>query len=499
MPAWLMPPQILLLAAPIAMTLAALALAAGERRAQARRARDTLGKPRERVEDGAVGERVVLEGRLHVLEDACLRFEDGREAAAATVESAGPRARSTLSLSLGPLPARYPARRALPFSMETEGGSIAAGPGSAQALPDARALDRDASRDLRLAHSTRAGVLVLTCGKEDLLVEGPVEVAVGSDETDPAAPFHTLTASVRERIAKVTSGAALPESGADDPVHAMPLFRSVRSGAWVRAAGVLSKASDGARAGYREQARWVLSGKDDAPVRLAYEGTPRHHGSTVALARGVRRFSWSRAAMVLTALVTLAGGVAFGIGRPPRRPQRADRTASQPRPAPRPRATTPSPAAAFVEQRDALAAAIDARCSEPRPTAMPAKWRCVGEPESFTMYLPPETECASPRFDLGCLGGYAGNGFKIKPHFDTGEVHLDVVDRSGAFLDIQGSPARAVRTPHSITLVFEEEGAGVPSQKLGLAQDPRLAFEVECDSEQACRRAWLALQSVRVW
>ncbi len=496
MPAWLMPPQILLLAAPIAMTLAALALAAGERRAQARRARDTLGKPRERVEDGTTGERVVLEGRLHVLEDACPRFEDGREAAAATVESAGPRARSTLSL--GP-PGPYPARGALPLSMEANGAPSPARVGSPQALVDA-ALERDAPKDLRLAHSTRAGVLVLSCGKEDVLVEGPVEVAVGSDETDPAAPFHTLTAAVRERVAKVTSGAALPEPGADDPVHAMPLFRSVRSGAWVRAAGVLSKASDGARAGYREQARWVLSGKDDAPVRLAYEGTPRHNGSTIALARGVRRFSWSRAAMVLTAVVTVAVGVAFAIGRPPRRQQRADRTTSQPqpRPAARPRATTPSPAG-FVEQRDALAAAIEARCSEPRPTAIPAKWRCVGEPESFTMYLPPGTECPEPRFDLGCLGGYEGDGFKIKPHFDTGEVHLGIVDRSGAFLDIQGYPARAVRTPHSITLVFEEEGVGVPSEKLGLAQDPRLAFEVECDSEQACRRAWLALQSVRVW
>ena len=36
-------------------------------------------------------------------------------------------------------------------------------------------------------------------------MEGPVEVAVGSDETDPAAPFHTLTAAVRERIQRELS------------------------------------------------------------------------------------------------------------------------------------------------------------------------------------------------------------------------------------------------------------------------------------------------------
>ncbi len=456
MPAWLMHPQILLLAAPIAMMLAAMALAAGERRAQARRALETLGKPCERVEGAPIGERVVLEGRLHVIEAACPRFEDGREAAAATVESAGPRA---------------------------------------QLLHDAKIVPREGQRPTRVAHSTRAGVLVLTCGKEDVLLEGPVEVAVGSDETDPAATFHTLTAAVRERIAKVTSGAALPEPGARDPVHAMPLFRSLRSGVHVRAAGVLAKASDGIRAGYREHARWVLAGDDEAPVRLAYDGTPRHHGSTVALARGVRHFAWARAALVLTAMVTLAGGVAFGIGRPHRRPARPEKIASPARTTGR----APVAQGALGEQHDALVAAIEERCSQPRPTALPAKWRCVGEPESFTMYLPPEMACAGAPYGLGCLEGYAGNGLTIRPHFDTSEIPLAMVDRRGASLEIEGAPARAVRTPHSITLVFEEEGAGVPSQRFGVTPDPRLSFEVACDSEQACRRGWLALQTVRVW
>src|SRR5690349_8165000 len=89
---WWMTPQVLLLAAPLAMAAAAHALSAGERRARAQQRRDQLGPPKNRVEEATIGERAVLAGRLDVIESACERFEDGAQAAVATVASEGLRA-----------------------------------------------------------------------------------------------------------------------------------------------------------------------------------------------------------------------------------------------------------------------------------------------------------------------------------------------------------------------------------------------------------------------
>ncbi|MFO0593390.1 MAG: hypothetical protein U0441_37960 [Polyangiaceae bacterium] len=457
MPAWLLPPQILLLAAPVALSLAALALGAGERRAEARRAREMLGKPRARVDEAAPGERVVLEGRLHVIESACGRFEDGHEAAAATVESAGARAIAN----------------------------------------ELAALARDAPRNLRLTHSMRAGVLVLRSGNDDVLVEGPVEVTVGSDETDPGAPFHTLSAAVRERIAAATSGAALPDSGVIAPVHARPLFRSLRTGAFVRAAGVLSKASDGTRTGYRDGARWVLGGAENAPVQLAFDGTPRHRGGAASLARGVRRFVWGRFATALMTVVAVACGIAFLIGKPPRRTARPDKggqAATKPLSAPKPRPGVLTGAAEY----EALLSAVATRCAEPRPAEIPARWRCVGEAGGFTMYLPPEMICDGAD-RARCPEGFSGGGVKLRRHFEGSDDLLATIERTGTFVHVDGAPAHARRTPHEITLAFEEEGAGVPMQESAAVNEPRLWFEVTCDTDDACRRAWMSLQSVRLW
>lgn len=444
MPAGLPPPQILLLAAPIAMLLSALALSAGERRAKARRAREAIGAPLEAVDAARDGEAVVLEGKLHVLEGPCARFEDGREAAATTVESR--RAPSHPSAGL-------------------------------------RSILADSARE-RLTCAGRATAMVLRCGKEDVLIEGPVEVAVGTDEMHPGAPFQALATRVRERI-EATCGGAPPDLASEESMQS-PVFRSLRDHSLVRAAGRLAKTSDGARTGYRERAMWVLVGTDEAPVTLAYEGTPRHRGATGAVLLGVKRVEIGHVLMSLAIVVSTVIGLAYAIGRPHRHPAR--------------------PGASQVDVRlrpgaDQAAAKgrIKAGCAQPRPAALPAGWRCVGEAESFTMYLPEDVECVEDH-GAGCVPqGYAGSQMRIHPHFDASEVELATVERHGTEVEIDGVPARVLRSHHAITLLFEEDGTGVPPRLAPGVQTPRLSFDVQCDSDEACRHAWLALQTIRLW
>ena len=114
------------------------------------------------------------------------------------------------------------------------------------------------------------------------------------------------------------------------------------------------------------------------------------------------------------------------------------------------------------------------------------------------MYLPSETTCADPK-SAGCRAGYAGGGITIRRHFEGDELDLATMERTGTFVRIDGAPARAIRRPHAITLVFEEESLGVPAGEQATTRDPRLWFEVTCDADDACRRAWLALQTVHFW
>jgi len=130
--------RLFLIVAPVAMLLAASALAAGERRAKARRARDALGRPMSRVEEGTAGERVLLEGQLEVLEGPCARFEDGEPAAAATVEASG-----------------------------------------AHAIPDGARPRFADGKEPFVARSARASEVVLAVGSERVALTGPLDVYIG--------------------------------------------------------------------------------------------------------------------------------------------------------------------------------------------------------------------------------------------------------------------------------------------------------------------------------
>jgi hypothetical protein len=292
---WLSPQHLFLLAAPAAMVLAALALAAGQRRAEARRARESLGRPLRRVAEATEGQRVLLEGTLDTLEAPCARFEDGAPCAAATVETTGPRA------APGSIPATW---------------KPAPGVG--------------------LARRARASALVLTVGADRVSLEGPVEVFVGSRETDPGTPFASLARAVRERITSAADPAPLPGAGplpasaagagplpastaaldADRARHAIPLFRSLAAGDRVRAAGVLAKQSEGDRTGYRDRARWALQGDASDPIVLAYAGTPRHRGAFASVLGGVRGVPLAPAAVAVALVAGLTTGAFAVLNRP---------------------------------------------------------------------------------------------------------------------------------------------------------------------------------------
>lgn len=446
MPAWLLPQQILLVAAPIAMLLSALALSAGERRAKARRAREALGAPQETLDAAQPGAHVVLDGTLHVLEGPCARFEDGRDAAATTVESE--------------LVPSHP-HSALRWAQADQ---------------------------VRFASSARSTAMVLRSGKEDVLIEGPVEVAVGSDEMAPGAAYLALAKPVRERVERANGGAT-PELLTSDLPMGPLRFRSLADHVRVRAAGKLSKASDGARTGYREHAKWELVGTEEAPVKLAYAGDPRHRGSSGALLRGVRSVALRQvAARIAVAMIALVG---LGYGATRHLMNRSAKGAAS--------------HAAAAHRGRSIAWVTDhaddqqrwiARCAEPRPTALPAAWTCVGELNSFTMYVPEDVGCVEDR-EFGCAAdGFAGAHIRIVARHDADEGDVAIVERHGTEVEIGGVPALALRSHHAIRLLLEEDGSGVPHPA---SHPARLSLAVDCDDEQACRDAWLALQTIRLW
>jgi len=261
-----------------------------------------------------------LEGRIEMAEGPCARFEDGAAAAAATVESSGLRA-----------------------------------------LHSGSRWHMDPERLPRIAHSARAAFLSLVVGSERVIVSGAVEVAVGSAEIDPDAPFEALGAAVRARVVGVAGAELVPKATGDGGVvHARPLFRSVRAGDRVWAAGVLVKHSEGERAGYREPARWALVGQGERPVVLAFDGVPRHHGAAAAALRGVRRVAWARAALALAVVVAVLGGVAFAAGRSSGGPPVAPLEASNRHGHARDRAELAADCVKLKEQHDAAVAKLGA-------------------------------------------------------------------------------------------------------------------------------------------
>lgn len=443
MPSWLLPPQILLLAAPIALVLAGLALSAGERRARARREREALGHPIDAIDRAAAGDLVVIDGTLHVLEGPCERAEDGREVAALTVEAR-----------------RRPVHP-----------SLSRRPGLGDAAP-------------RLAFGARAKAMVLRSGKDDVLVEGPIEVLVGSDETAPHASFHALSAAVRERLHAMDTTAA-SELASDEALLA-PVFRSIADHAPVRVTGRIAKASDGTRTGYREHAKWVLVGTESSPVTIAYDGTPRHRGSTGALFRGVKRLDVQFAAMSVALVASILFGMAYAIGRPARTRARGTEMSL-------------NGGKELLRARAAGLARLEASCAQPRPAALPAKWHCVGVPESFTLYLPDDVGRDEDTRIGGPETSYEGFHMRVHPHFDAEEMILANVEQRGTAVEIDGVPAKVLRQHHAIRLLFEEDGTGVPARMLTKLANPRLSFDVECDTDEACRDAWLALQTIRLW
>jgi hypothetical protein len=530
---WITLPRLFLAAAPLAMLLAASALAAGERRSKASRARDALGRPASHVEEGSSGARILLRGRLDVVEGPCPRFEDGAPAAAATVEANG----------MGALP-------------ETPGYR-----------PD------DDSTPF-LARSARAAELVLTVGAERVALAGPVDVYVGSHEMDPGAPFDRLALDVRERIAQVAGAEALPHPGAKAPVLQSPIFRSLQSGVEVRAAGVLVKRSDGDRSGYRDRARWVLSGDQDAPVVLAYEGTPRYGGALTAIARGVRHVDRLRAALLAT---TLLGALAVLAVMQQRSTQRSDPRTGAAGLLDRARALhgaeadphhhLADPASCAQLEADHAAAvaklaacAADADCTaEPRggtvyelegcyrfrhrsppaddtaaqlqerwtslgcatsyeicpppPLSMCSQGRCVERPPAplpetwqrrdlpgmLSFYLPPGMTQETAVAPDGVTQIFRGAGIELVTDLDDTETEDPDIPSKATTASIGGYDAKVWKLPREITLSFEGGRDCVPPRCPFFARDKGLTLRARCDTATACDDAWTALQSVRFW
>lgn len=521
MPDWMTPLHalplvhvLLPIAVPIAMGLSAWALRAGERRARARRIRDTLGPPQRFVEEAAAGQQVVLEGRIETAEGACARFEDGALVAVATVAAA---------------------------ASELPGEGPSPGP--------------------RAARSVRAERLMLTIGEVRVLVMGRAEVLVGSDECEPGAPFEGLGPRVRERIAAAAEDAA----DAVDAGIERPMFRSLRRGDRVRAAGVLVRHSEGARTGYREPAQWALAGDAGQPVVLAYGAAPRYRGVIAASIRGVRILSWTRPALAFAVVVgLLAGLVVWGSGLQAR-PPRPGQAASSGQGHGHPHIGAPGECAALKKQHEAAisklavcsadadctvesrggvyfdlegcyryrnqrsssseAAAIETewldegcatsyeicplppfvmclegRCAERPPPPIPETWHREDVPGGFFLYLPPGTERRDEVGEDSIVAHYSGGGLDIAS--DVGPYGGGAPDDEGegTVMAIGGHDARVWRSAGHVTVFFEHaKPCGPPRCRPRFAIGEKLTVHASCDGEQACISAWLALQSVRFW
>ncbi|MFO0760355.1 MAG: hypothetical protein U0359_27990 [Byssovorax sp.] len=209
-------------------------------RNQARATRKALGEPLrslDRLNDGA---RVTLTGTLEAEAPHCQRFEDGSDAAAAT---------------------------------------IAYDP-SASMLGNAT---------FRAGLNTRAEGLRLRVGEEKVELSGPVEVVIGSREIRRRARYADLPAPARARVEQALGGAKPHFSGE------IVQLRSLAPGDTVRVSGVLRKEAKDGESGYRSaKARWILTpvGEEGSldqgrGLKLAFEGNAAVSGpGPLLLARG---------------------------------------------------------------------------------------------------------------------------------------------------------------------------------------------------------------------
>ena len=112
------------------------------------------------------------------------------------------------------------------------------------------------------AVSARGDELHLVAGRRRLRLDGPIEVAVGSRESRPLPPLRWLGPGPLGRIA-----AAAPD---DERIARLArsrvAFRSLAPGDVIRVRGVPAGGPPGG---------WRLTGEGDAPLRIAYEGSPR--------------------------------------------------------------------------------------------------------------------------------------------------------------------------------------------------------------------------------
>jgi len=249
-----------------ALVIGALAAAflrprlAARRAAEAARAR--IGAPAAMPARPSEGMRVTLAGTLEIEGAACQRFEDGADAAAATVAY----------------------------------------------------LPRGAGEAWVSGLNLRAERLLLRAGDALVTLEGQVEVAAGAREVRRGRALGRMPREVQDRVA---AGFKLgPPHFRDQPA----LLRSVGAGDVVRVTGVLRRESlAGEAAGYRGAAeRWALVPDGDAaqaaagaaaPVGLvlAFEGAPHLCGP------GALWYAKHAAggALIAAALFGLGGEIAF--------------------------------------------------------------------------------------------------------------------------------------------------------------------------------------------
>ncbi|MBK8258622.1 MAG: hypothetical protein IPK82_38925 [Polyangiaceae bacterium] len=522
---WLTLPRVFLVAAPVAMVLAANALAAGERRAKAQRARDALGPPTRDAEQATVGARVILEGTLQSNSEPCARFEDGHAAAAVTVEAEGFRA--------------------------------------AFAPPDVRVNWAIGEIEkMFIAKSARASDLSLVVGKETIALEGAVDVLVGSHEMDPNAPFASLSPAVRERITLVAGADAVPGATAWAPVLSRPLFRSVAEGTRVRVAGTLTKRSEGDRTGYRERGKFALIGDEDHPLVIAFAGAPSYGGAFAAVARGVRRTSALGAVVFVIVAFSLVGIVlarahhaalhkprgtpapmaGMGAVRPLADPERCAvlkreydaSTTVLTSCSSDAQCTSETRGGAFFglegchrfRNREVSAARLDpieemwmregcatsfelcppappavctqGQCAELPPEPIPRSWRREGDAGLFFFYVPAGVH----RIDAGGLDTdlavYRGNGIEITT--EVGQyAPAPTEEHEGRVVTIGGQQAEVTRSSRNMTVVFDLNDLCKNTNCAFVGVDRRLSLRARCESQESCEDAWISLSSVHFW
>ncbi len=520
MPEGFFPQLAILFAVPVVAALAALAFVAGHRRERARRARASLGQPTEALDETFLGERVVLEGTIEHVSTPCARFEDGAPCAAATVESAGPRA-----------------------------------------LPDASTEASPTAESASVAHSTRAASIVLHVATERVIVVGPVDVLVGSVETDPVAPLADLAAQVRERVATAAENAALPAPNAVDDARAHPLFRSVSEGDHVHVAGRLAKQSEGDRKGYRERATWVLGGDAKSPVVVAYAHTPNHRGAVLARLRGLRLLRLLDFAIALVPMSLAAIGVATTFFRPtparsakPLQPRNgmvrhfADQTRCTAIKkeyvewATHSRSCTASADCAVdvrggtyfglegcyrfrnIHSAETSARSIEKAwldegcattyeicpeaplamcrqgvCVEEPPAPLPSTWNREDVPGGFFLYVPPEMKRIGGIGDNSVLAQYEGGGISMAIDYVAADSFHREEEEPGRPVTIGGYKAHMWSNEHSFKVVFEKIKPCLPPRCSPLIQGDALLVHADCNSDQACENAWKSIDSIQFW